>query len=86
MKEKLDQLINMFKVMKQLIAVVSLFTILNLSAQDSLRIQNQFYNRQKTAMTILGSWSIANLTVSPLLRNQLMEAGEPKVPWNIFMK
>ena len=70
--------------MKQLIAVVSFFTILNISAQDSLRIHNQFYIRQKTAMTILGSWSIANMTVSPLLRNQLMEAGEPKSSMEYF--
>ena len=35
-------------------------------------------------MTILGSWSIANMTVSPLFRNQLMEAGGPKSSMEYF--
>ena len=64
--------------MKQLLLVVSFFSICALAAQDSLLIHRQFYNCQKVAIGVLGGWSVANMTVSPLLRNQLIEAGEPK--------
>lgn len=70
--------------MKQLHFVVLFITSFALHAQDSTIVFNQFYKRQQVAMGILGSWATANLAISPILRSQLMKAGEPKSSMEYF--
>ncbi|MBM78080.1 MAG: hypothetical protein CL846_06325 [Crocinitomicaceae bacterium] len=60
--------------MKQLFSVVLFFCILHFTAQDSLRIHNDFYKTQENAMKILGGWSAINIASSPFLKTTSTES------------
>ena len=53
--------------MKQILFVVSFFSICAFNAQDSSLVHQQFYGKQETAMKILGGGSAINLVSSPFL-------------------
>ena len=60
--------------MKQILFVVSFFSICAFNAQDSSLVHQQFYGKQETAMKILGGWSAINLVSSPFLKTTAIES------------
>ena len=60
--------------MKQILFVVSFFSICAFNAQDSSLVHQQFYGKQETAMKILGGWSAINLVSSPFLKTTAKES------------
>ena len=60
--------------MKQILFVVSFFSICAFNAQDSSLVYQQFYGKQETAMKILGGWSAINLVSSPFLKTTAAES------------
>ena len=58
--------------LNQVFTICLLFIYSSSQAQDSTLIHTKFYNRQATAMTILGGWAGLNLVASPLIKTKSM--------------